>query len=167
MIQLHMPSFLRFFAVAEMTNEFVPFVVSDAGEMCRVLVRYEDEGGRRRPRGRRSESDSGGPHVNGEPRRVAPRGRVYRPGGRRPYYGDCDGSVYVGSLPRTLRVSEFKAEVRDRNVQPLRVIWRGSSGYYVIPSYNNNGFICIAARMLYYTISATQHSAYNITQIII
>lgn len=24
---------------------------------------------------------------------------------------------------------EFKAEVRDRNVQPLRVIWRGSSGY--------------------------------------
>jgi len=57
------------------------------------------------------------------------RGRVYRPGGRRPYYGDCDGSVYVGALPRTLRVSEFKAEVRDRNVQPLRVIWRGSSGY--------------------------------------
>ena len=89
--------------------------------------RYEDDGGRRRPRGRRSESDGGGANVNGEPRRG--RGRVYRPGGRRPYYGDCDGSVYVGSLPRTLRVSEFKAEVRDRNVQPLRVIWRGSSGY--------------------------------------
>ena len=66
--------------------------------------------------------------MNGEPRRGR-GGRVYRPGGRRPYYGDCDGSVYVGSLPRTLRVSEFKAEVRDRNVQPLRVIWRGSSGY--------------------------------------
>jgi len=65
--------------------------------------------------------------MNGEPRRG--RGRVYQPRGRRPYYGDCDGSVYVGSLPRTLRVSEFKAEVRDRNVQPLRVIWRGSSGY--------------------------------------
>jgi len=32
---------------------------------------------------------------------------------------------------------------------------------------NNNGFfICIAARMLDYTISATQDSAYNITQII-
>jgi len=91
--------------------------------------RYEDDGGRRRPRGRRSESDGGGgPTVNGEPRRGR-GGRVYRPGGRRPYYGDCDGSVYVGSLPRTLRVSEFKAEVRDRNVQPLRVIWRGSSGY--------------------------------------
>jgi len=28
-------------------------------------------------------------------------------------------------------------------------------------------FICIAARMLDYTISATQDSAYNITQIII
>ena len=65
--------------------------------------------------------------MNGEPRRG--RGRIYRSAGRRPYYGDCDGSVYVGSLPRTLRVSEFKAEVRDRNVQPLRVIWRGSSGY--------------------------------------
>jgi len=31
----------------------------------------------------------------------------------------------------------------------------------------NNSFICIAARMLDYTISATQDSAYNITQIII
>jgi len=49
-------------------------------------------------------------NVNGEPRRGR-GGRVYRPGGRRPYYGECDGSVYVGALPRTLRVSEFKAEV--------------------------------------------------------
>jgi len=32
---------------------------------------------------------------------------------------------------------------------------------------NNNGFICIAARMLDYTISAAQDSAYNRTQIII
>jgi len=29
--------------------------------------------------------------------------------------------------------------------------------------YNNNGFVCIAARMLDYRISATQDSAYNIT----
>jgi len=34
-------------------------------------------------------------------------------------------------------------------------------------SYNNNGFICIAARMLDYTVSVTQDSAYNITQIVI
>jgi len=33
--------------------------------------------------------------------------------------------------------------------------------------YNNNGFICIAARMLDYTIAATQDSACNIIQIII
>jgi RNA recognition motif-containing protein len=26
-------------------------------------------------------------------------------------------------------VSEFKAEVRDRDVQPLRVVWRGGSGF--------------------------------------
>jgi len=32
---------------------------------------------------------------------------------------------------------------------------------------NNNGFICIAVRLLDYTISSTQDSAYNITQIII
>jgi len=31
----------------------------------------------------------------------------------------------------------------------------------------NNGFICIAARMLDYTVSAMQDRAYNITQIVI
>jgi len=36
-----------------------------------------------------------------------------------------------------------------------------------IDNNNNNGFICNAARMLDYTISAKQNSAYNITQIII
>jgi len=33
--------------------------------------------------------------------------------------------------------------------------------------YNSNGFICIAARTLYYTISATQGGACNKTQTII
>lgn len=85
--------------------------------------------GSQRRRGRRSDSDGGAP-VEGDGRRGGSGGRrFYRPMGRRPYYGDCEGSVYVGALPRSLRVSEFKAEVRDRNVQPLRVIWRGSSGY--------------------------------------
>jgi len=39
------------------------------------------------------------------------------------------GCVYVGSLPHHTRVSEFKAEVRDRNVNPLRVLWRGNNGF--------------------------------------
>jgi len=69
---------------------------------------------------------AGGGAVNGEPVRRGRGGRVYRPGGRRPYYGDCDGSIYVGSLPRTLRVSEFKAEVQPLllcqcTVKPLRM----------------------------------------------
>lgn len=91
-------------------------------------------GGRRpRRRSRRSESDGGGGASEGDNRRgggTAGRRRNFRPSGSgRPYYGDCEGSVYVGALPKFLRVSEFKAEVRDRNVQPLRVVWRGASGY--------------------------------------
>jgi hypothetical protein len=93
----------------------------------------ERRGGGRRRRSRRSESDGGGASAEGDNRRSgegAGRGRrrFVRPGPR-PYYGDCEGSVYVGALPKSLRVSEFKAEVRDRNVQPLRVVWRGASGY--------------------------------------
>lgn len=93
---------------------------------------------RPRRRSRRSESETagggGGATSDGDqaPRRGGGGGgqrrRFYRGGGR-PFYSDCEGSVYVGALPRFLRVSDFKAEVRDRNVQPLRVVWRGSSGY--------------------------------------
>jgi len=39
------------------------------------------------------------------------------------------GCVYVGALPHQTRVSEFKAEVRYRNVNPLRVLWRGNHGF--------------------------------------
>ena len=38
-------------------------------------------------------------------------------------------TVYIGALPRSLRVSEFKAQVRDKGVNPLRVIWHGASGH--------------------------------------
>ena len=38
-------------------------------------------------------------------------------------------TIYVGSLPKSLRVSEFKAQVRDKGVNPLRVIWHGASGH--------------------------------------
>lgn len=88
------------------------------------------------PRGQRgdrvSESDgdaSGGGRRRGGP---GPRGRPRggNGGNRRRFLDDyCEGSVYVGSLPRSVRVSEFKAEVRDRDVQPLRVVWRGQSGF--------------------------------------
>ena len=44
-------------------------------------------------------------------------------------FDTIEGSIYVGSLPRSLRVSQFKTEVRDRKVNPLRVLWRGSSGF--------------------------------------
>lgn len=37
--------------------------------------------------------------------------------------------MYVGSLPNHTRVSEFKAEVRHHNVNPLRVLWRGNNGF--------------------------------------
>lgn len=56
------------------------------------------------------------------------RGGYGRGYGRRSF-NDFEGSVYVGSLPRSLRVSDFKGEVRDRKVNPLRVMWRGSSGF--------------------------------------
>ena len=84
------------------------------------------DGGRGRRRERVSESDgdaSGGRRPEGQ----GPRRRGY--GYRRRFFDDCEGSVYVGSLPRSVRVSEFKAEVRDRDVQPLRVVWRGQSGF--------------------------------------
>ena len=84
------------------------------------------DGGRGRRRERLSESDgdaSGGRRAPGQ----GPRRRGY--GYRRRVFDDCEGSVYVGSLPRSVRVSEFKAEVRDRDVQPLRVVWRGQSGF--------------------------------------
>jgi len=90
-------------------------------------------GGRSRRRERVSESD-GDASGGGGGRRVEGRGGPRRRGGggygyRRRYFDDCEGSVYVGSLPRSVRVSEFKAEVRDRDVQPLRVVWRGQSGF--------------------------------------
>jgi len=47
--------------------------------------------------------------------------------GRRRF--DYKNAVFVGALPRSVRVSEFKAEVRERKVKPMHVMWRGSSGF--------------------------------------
>ena len=41
-------------------------------------------------------------------------------------------SVYIGSLPKALRVSDFKRQVRDKDVNPLRVLWRGTNGHVFI-----------------------------------
>jgi len=38
-------------------------------------------------------------------------------------------SVFVGDLPRSLRVSEMKSQIRNQGVNPLRVVWHGGSGH--------------------------------------
>lgn len=68
---------------------------------------------------------------NGELRQVSESrrrpGRNMRRGGRNS--DSTEGCVYVGSLPRGLRVSEFKTEVRGRKVNPVKVLWRGQMGF--------------------------------------
>jgi RNA recognition motif-containing protein len=46
---------------------------------------------------------------------------------RRPRSNRREPAVYVGNIPRGTRVSAFKAEVRGRNVNPLRVMWKGTN----------------------------------------
>jgi len=80
-------------------------------------------GGTRRTSGGRGDGENDREN-EGEEKRGG--GRRFRP---RRNFDDFEGSVYVGSLPRSLRVSDFKGEVRERKVNPLRVTWRGSSGF--------------------------------------
>jgi len=40
--------------------------------------------------------------------------------------------VFVGGLPRALRVSEFKGTVRDNDVDPVGVVWRGGTGHAIL-----------------------------------
>ena len=101
----------------------------DGAEDDANAVRAGDgQGGRRRERVSESDGDAGGSRRQAEGSGQRRRGGGYG-GFRRRFWDDCEGSVYVGSLPRWVRVSEFKAEVRDRDVQPLRVVWRGQSGF--------------------------------------
>ena len=60
---------------------------------------------------------------------AAASGRPGRRGDRRRPVLEFAGSVYVGALPRRTRVSKFKAQVRQRNVNPVRVLWRGRVGF--------------------------------------
>ena len=64
-----------------------------------------------------------------EKKKDVPNGDL-RPGRRpRRIKNEVQGSVYVGSLPRSLRVSQFKSRVRERMVNPLRVLWKGNFGF--------------------------------------
>ena len=40
-----------------------------------------------------------------------------------------DGVVFVGGISRRLRVSEFKVEMRNNDVHPVRLVWRGGRGF--------------------------------------
>jgi len=95
-----------------------------------------DEGGRggrrpfrryRRRRGpqRNSENRGSGNESGGEG-----SGREHAPKkmGSRPPRGAMH-SIYVGSLPRNLRVSDFKGHVRGKDVNPIQVIWHGNNGH--------------------------------------
>ena len=46
--------------------------------------------------------------------------------------------MFVGGLPRSLRVSTFKTEVRGREVDPLRVIWHGGNGHAFLQFENQD-----------------------------
>lgn len=47
-------------------------------------------------------------------------------------------ALFVGGLPRSLRVSTFKTEVRGREVDPLRVIWHGGNGHAFLQFENSD-----------------------------
>jgi len=61
-------------------------------------------------------------------------------------------------MARNLLKKNWKVMVYDLNKDAVQA---------AVQDGNNNGFICIVARMLDYTISAMLDSAYNITQIVI
>lgn len=47
-------------------------------------------------------------------------------------------TIFVGGLPRSLRVSAFKTEVRGKDVDPLRVVWYGGSGHAFLQFQNQD-----------------------------
>lgn len=92
----------------------------------------EERGSRQADRERNNSDNRREGRGGGGNRGYSDRGGYRKPGPfnrRRPFYDNNEGSVYVGSLPRSLRVSQFKIKVRERKVTPLRVLWRGSSGF--------------------------------------
>jgi len=86
---------------------------------------------RRRGDERNSESEEPRDEAEGDEEGEGQRRRAPRNTGRRGRMNrrSHDPSIYVGGLPCSLRVSEFKEKVHDRSVQPLRVVWHGGSGH--------------------------------------
>ena len=41
-------------------------------------------------------------------------------------------TIFVGSIQRSVRVSELKTEIRGKDVNPIRVIWNGAKGYSLL-----------------------------------
>lgn len=67
----------------------------------------------------------------GKENRRRPQKRFRPRRGRQP-------ALFVGGLPRSLRVSTFKSEVRGREVDPLRVIWHGGNGHAFLQFENQD-----------------------------
>lgn len=41
-------------------------------------------------------------------------------------------TIFVGSVQRSVRISELKSKIREKNVNPLRVIWNGAKCYALL-----------------------------------
>jgi len=96
------------------------------------------------------EGDGDGEGRKPRPKRNPPRRRRFQPGRRKrsqdgSQEGDSEGregdgdrprmirgktsSVYIGGIPKQLRVSELKDHVKGKEVKPLQVIWHGRNGH--------------------------------------
>uniref|UniRef100_A0A194AJT7 Methenyltetrahydrofolate synthase domain-containing protein n=1 Tax=Pinctada fucata TaxID=50426 RepID=A0A194AJT7_PINFU len=77
---------------------------------------------RRRPRTRQESENTGDEEGMSRPprRRRNPRMRPPIP------------TIFVGSIQRSVRVSELKSEIRGKDVNPIRVIWNGAKGYSLL-----------------------------------
>lgn len=85
---------------------------------------------RNRRRGMGNRTNNSQEHTSdGENRRFdGDEGKPMRP--RRPRIETSpDGVVFVGGISRRLRVSEFKTEMRECDVHPIRLVWRGGRGF--------------------------------------
>ncbi|ESO11573.1 hypothetical protein HELRODRAFT_190006 [Helobdella robusta] len=63
------------------------------------------------------------------------RRRIYSDGGRPQggYRRQGDGWIYVGNIPRNVRVSDFKSVIRGfEKVNPLQFVWKGAAGFAFI-----------------------------------
>lgn len=82
---------------------------------------------RRRPKNRSQSEGNESGNENQENRRRRP----FRPRKSMP-------TIFFGSLPRSLRVSELKSKVRENDINPLRVIWNGGQGHAFFQFQNNS-----------------------------